>query len=276
MRCNGRWELISDSDCVCDPADRECDIHTRLSVMLRDLPGLGVWRIDTQGFYAAVELQGAVQVIQIAAGRGQMLPARLRLDQRQVKRMVNGKPQTRNFAVPVLDVEVSPGQLMASAAAQQQIETVDEQTGEIRLLTPVPLALPAGPVGSVAEQAAAASEPATRRPRKGAAQPMPPTDLAPRTAAEAAGDAASDPHPVQPVDELADEPITAAQMKALHTAFATLGYATDDRDSKLAYARDVVGRDIDSSKELTKAEASKVLDAIKADMSEPPAEGEAS
>lgn len=74
-RCDGRNESISEGPCQCDPDKRECTIHTRLSVMLRDLPGLGVWRIDTSGYYAAVELQGAVEVVQLAAGRGQMLPA---------------------------------------------------------------------------------------------------------------------------------------------------------------------------------------------------------
>lgn len=274
-RCNGRFETIGDSECVCDPDARECDIHTRLSVMLRDLPGLGVWRLDTSGFYAAVELQGAVQVIQMAASRGQMLPARLLVEQRQVKRMVNGKPQTRNFPVPRLDVEVTPGQLVAGAQ-HAQIEAVDEATGELRLLTPVPLALPAGPVPSVAEQAAAAVGERPRRARKGAAAPIPETGIAPRTAADAADDdppdwaTGEDPHPVVPVDDLAVELVTPAQLKALHTAFSTLGAV--DRDSRLAFAVEVVGRDLESSKDLTKAEASRVLDAIKADLSEPPAE----
>src|SRR6266849_1493437 len=118
-RCDGHNESISEGRCLCDPENRECDIHTRLSVLLKDLPGLGVWRVDTQGYYAAVELQGAVEVIQIAAGRGQMLPARLRLEQRAVKRPGE---QTRRFAVPVLDIEMSPGQLLTPAAESPAIE----------------------------------------------------------------------------------------------------------------------------------------------------------
>src|SRR5665647_389473 len=101
-RCDGARELISDGPCKCDPEARECDIHTRPSVMLSDLPGLGVWRIDTSGYYAAVEMSGAVQVVQAAAGRGTLLPPRLRLEQRVVKRVESdGKPETRRFAVPL-------------------------------------------------------------------------------------------------------------------------------------------------------------------------------
>lgn len=153
-RCDGVTEQLSQGPCRCDPEQRECDIHTRLSVLLRDLPGLGVWRLDTQGYYAAVELQGAVEIIQIAAGRGALLPARLRLDQRSVKRPgANGKPETRRFAVPVLDVEISPAQLLAGGAQPIALEQAARPA-----LTPVPQ-LP-GP--SIAEQ----SEPPAPRPAR--------------------------------------------------------------------------------------------------------------
>lgn len=113
-RCDGSQESLSDGPCMCDPEQRECDIHTRLSVMLRDVPGLGVYRIDTQGYYAAVELQGAIEVVELAASQGSMIPARLRLEQRSVKRQGE---ERRDFAVPVLDLEVSPAQLLSGGAA---------------------------------------------------------------------------------------------------------------------------------------------------------------
>ncbi len=170
-RCDGVTELLGDQACVCDPADRECDIHTRLSVMLRDLPGLGVWRLDTQGWYAASELNGAVQIIAMAAGRGALLPARLRLEQRSVKRPDDkGKPQTLRFAVPVLDIEISPAQLLAGGATPLQLA----DTG--KPMTPVP-ALP-GPGQSIAEQ----SEPPPPRPaRKNAAPEIPASGRTRRT-----------------------------------------------------------------------------------------------
>lgn len=254
-RCDGRSEAISQGPCLCDPDARDCDIHTRLSALLRDLPGLGVWRIDTSGYYAAVELQGAVEVIQMAAGRGQMLPARLRLEQRQVKRIIDGKPQTRNFPVPVLDIEVSPGQLMLGTRTPLELDAAPPAAidGAARL-TPVPAALPSGPARSIAEQVAQVDEePSTRR--KNGAQPIPETGLQPRTAAEAAADVP------------AVEGVTQAQIRKMNVLFNGRGLGGDaNRDLRLAYSEDIVGHPIESSKKLTKAEMSKVIDALEADV----------
>lgn len=186
-RCDGIFEQISDGPCLCDPEDRECAIHTRLSLMIRDLPGLGLWRLDTSGYYAATELAGALQVIAAAAGRGVLLPARLLLVQRSViRRGADGKPQTRRFAVPVLDIEVTPGQLlggMVETLSLIQLEAPKEE--HPALLTPVPDSVPERPVSSVAEQAAMVDIAPTPKPRANAAQPIPATGLEPRTAAEA-------------------------------------------------------------------------------------------
>ena len=166
-RCDGVTESITEQPCLCDPDNRECNIHTRLSVMIRDLPGLGVWRIDTGGYYAAVELGGAVEIIGLAAGAGAVLPARLRLEQRSVKRPNEG---VKRFVVPVLDVDVTPGQLIGSGA-------VGAPSG---LLTPVPadLQLPVGaPIG---EQAQTFPE------AKKAPALLPATGVEPRTVSEVA------------------------------------------------------------------------------------------
>ena len=162
-RCDGVTESIGEQACLCDPDNRECSIHTRLSVLIRDLPGLGVWRIDTSGYYAAVELASAVEIISLAAGRGALLPARLRLEQRSVKRPgKDGKPQTLRFAVPVLDVEVTPAQLLSGGAQPVQLA----EAGRPRL-TPVPQ-LTGGEAGpTIAEQSAAPVE----RPRRANSAP---------------------------------------------------------------------------------------------------------
>lgn len=172
-RCDGVTETLSEQagvPCLCDPDSRQCDIHTRLSVMLRDLTGLGVWRVDTTGYYAALELQGAVEVIGLAAGRGQMLPATLRLDQRSIKREGEG---VKKFAVPVLDVDISPAQLMMGTVA------VNPGASTRAALTPVP----EGDVrpASIAEQVGAAEKIPSRR----RATAIPATNIRPRTAQQA-------------------------------------------------------------------------------------------
>lgn len=106
-RCDGCVEKISKQKCLCNPEDRDCSMHTRLRVMLEDVPGLGVWRVDTGSYYAAVELPGIAALLAQAQG---IIPAKLILDQRTVTR--NGK--TMNFAVPVLDTdEWTSGQLIS-------------------------------------------------------------------------------------------------------------------------------------------------------------------
>jgi len=263
-RCDGRTESISDGPCVCDPDARECDIHTRLSVMLRDLPGLGVWRIDTQGYYAAVELQGAVEVIQMAAGRGQMLPARLRLEQRQVKRP---NQPTRRFAVPVLDIEVSPGQLMGPTSERREIAAATPPAAEVdgtARLTPVPAALPAAPVASVAAQTAAVTEARPRPARKNAAQPIPATGLKPRTATQATTGRPQDEPPSSREDdagESSEDTVTLEQLKKLHAQLGELEIT--ERADKLTTVGLLAKRPgIGSSRELTKLEASGVIDLL--------------
>ena len=67
--------------------------------------------------------------------------------------------------------------------------------------------------------------------------------------------------------------ITAPQSKALHASFNDLGIT--DRTMRLDYCRNLIGRDIESSNDLTKAEASAVIDALKADAEQPAEEGQA-
>jgi hypothetical protein len=275
-RCDGRTETISDGPCLCDPDRRECGIHSRLSVLLTDLPGLGVWRIDTAGYYAAVELQGAVEAISLAAGRGQMLPARLRLEQRAVKRIdADGKPVTRRFAVPVLDIEISPGQLFTGARAQltaapPEVEEVEPAVvdGSAPLLTPVPETVPIRPAGSIAEQMARTQQPPPTPPRANAARPVPVTGLAPRTAQQAAADEAATPPPIidaplpeDTVDEVSDDYlITELQLKALHAGFHDIGVT--DRAERLAMTCQIIGRQITSANDLYRAEASVVIEEL--------------
>lgn len=54
-----------------------------------------------------------------------------------------------------------------------------------------------------------------------------------------------------------------ALAKRMHATFNDLGIT--DRDNRLAYASDVIGRGVESSADLTEAEASQIIDALEAD-----------
>lgn len=110
-RCDGQTNFITDEPCECPPDaaerrelaqdGRACKPTTRLNVILPDLPGLGVWRLESHGYYAAVELAGTASFLEMVTASGRMLPAVLRLEQREKK--VPGKPVNR-FSVPVIDL----------------------------------------------------------------------------------------------------------------------------------------------------------------------------
>jgi hypothetical protein len=169
-RCDGVTEVLSQQPCLCDPEQRECDYHTRLSVMIRDLPGLALWRLDTQGWYAARELAGAVEILTLAAGRGLMIPARLLLEQRSVKRPgKDGKAQTLRFAVPRLDLGITPGELLlAGGPTTVPLAALTAGAPPERRLTPVPQI--EGPRPTIAEQSA---PPPASPPRRNAAPEIP-------------------------------------------------------------------------------------------------------
>lgn len=87
---------------------------------------------------------------------------------------------------------------------------------------------------------------------------------------------AADPHPFDaapPVDldeiamppeaeqpELGVAPITGAQLKMLHTIGTKLGFTNGHRDDFRAFVGDLIGRPLESSKDITKAEGTQLLD----------------
>ncbi len=127
-RCDGQTERISQKPCMCDanPQERDCKMHTRVRVLLEEVPGIGVWRVDTGSFYAATELPTTARILAEAKG---LIPGKLILDQRTVTR--GGK--TFNFAVPVLDIaEFTPAELLSGKvpelAAQRRAEAIDNRS----------------------------------------------------------------------------------------------------------------------------------------------------
>lgn len=119
-RCDGQTEQLSNKPCLClaqfgddfhlEPPDRACRPHTRLNVILPDVPDVGVWRMETKGFYAANEIAAAVDLIRGATGGIVMVPVRLRIEPRQ--RVAQGK--TKQFPVIVVEIRgATAGQVLA-------------------------------------------------------------------------------------------------------------------------------------------------------------------
>lgn len=115
-RCDGRTEQISGKPCMCPPNGplraeaaggrnpTACKPTSRLSVILPDLPDLGIWLLASRGWHAAVELAGAADLLHRAATAGVLLPAKLRLEQRTTKRPGES---VQHYAVPVLELGVT-------------------------------------------------------------------------------------------------------------------------------------------------------------------------
>lgn len=208
-RCDGAWDNVRNTACDCDPENRTCKSTTRMQLLLPDLPVLGTWRLESHGYYARVELAGAVEIIRMAAHLG-VLPARLRLEPRTVRRLIGDKVETRNFIVPVLDLELSVTELIGAGGSGSLAATGaggvlppgkrevgispppprPDATPAVDPAPPAPVsswkpvdqaALPAAPFVSVRDQLDEVQR--APKPRKNAAAPIKATGLAPRTAA---------------------------------------------------------------------------------------------
>jgi hypothetical protein len=196
-RCDSQIDQISGKPCLCphaeDPDDPEqveqaalerarlaklnppkaCKLVTRISVMIPDLPGLGVFRLDTGSYYAAVEIGDAAAVMQVARDQGVFLPAVLRIEHR--KRVAGGK--TTKYPVPVLEViptfrEIASGAVAAGGITAQLPPAPGDQRRAIASGTAAPSrpaqAPPraesaAGPVMATAERIAVSAAKATTR-----------------------------------------------------------------------------------------------------------------
>lgn len=112
-RCDGRTNVLTDEPC--DPEDPK---HleaikkptTRLNVVLRDIEGIGVWRVESHGFNAAIELPDVAEFLAQAGG---YVNGWLALEQRTSIEQTDSGPKTRHYLVPIIEVDVTPAQLMA-------------------------------------------------------------------------------------------------------------------------------------------------------------------
>lgn len=135
-RCDGIRELIEDVPCPCgpDPAGKKargCKPTTRLSLMLAEMNGIGIWRLESHGYYAAAELPAVADLLSAAGGN---IPARLEMEERQAEVVDprSGKSSISRFMVPVLHVEATPAAIVGTFGNRPVLEA-----------GPQPLALPA-------------------------------------------------------------------------------------------------------------------------------------
>lgn len=208
-----------------------CTIHTRLNVWLHELPGgLGVWRLETHGRYAAAELQGVAHLLSVARAHGRSVPATLRITQRRIKRP--GRPPNE-FIVPALDIPETLDDLLTTLGvplgAQGAIADVSNpapaltpgRRGTQRVPLGDPPALPSGDVGQPVHD---------RRPPIGDAA-APDTPAEPDAAGGQVIDVGSPPMPdppAEPDDAAPPQPITEAQRGHLMGRFAAVGITDDD------------------------------------------------
>ena len=176
-RCDSQHEQISNGPCLCPHAantgdadevarkaleradlakanpPRACKLVTRVSVMIPDLPGLGVFRLDTGSYYAATEIGDSAALMQVARDRGVFLPAILRIEHRQ--RVAGG--QTKKFPVPVLEVlttfrDLATGAIERAGVAAQLPPAPGEQRRAITSGAAVPPPREDRPAAAVRQQ----------------------------------------------------------------------------------------------------------------------------
>jgi len=80
---------------------KKCKELGKLQFFLPDVPGIGVWQIDTTSFHSTVNLNSAITLVQaVTGGRIKMIPLTLRIQPKRVS--PEGKPKT----VYVLDLKL--------------------------------------------------------------------------------------------------------------------------------------------------------------------------
>lgn len=150
-RCDGEREVLTEKPCMCDPdpTQRMCKPTTRLNVVLKDVEGIGVWRLESHGYYAAVELPESAEFLARAGG---YVSGWLSLEARSAKR--DGK--TRNWMVPTLEIDITPAALLASGLPTGPALGTGQQAAAA-LTGSAPAALPAGQADDTAMLAAIAA-----------------------------------------------------------------------------------------------------------------------
>lgn len=144
-RCDGEKDAAG---VFCNPDDPE---HlqaiekptTRLSVMLEEIGGLGVWRMETKGWNAAAELPNMAELAMHVAD---LVPATLYLAERSSVIQTPKGPQTSRYVVPGLDLNVTKAQLIEIMGHQGgAAQIAGGASSPTQIGGPSPMQIEAGP-----------------------------------------------------------------------------------------------------------------------------------
>lgn len=290
-RCDGYRQTLVDRPCSCpaDPIARQeaaakgqaCKATTRLRVMLPALADVGTWRLESHGYHAATELASSAEIVEWATRQGVIVPADLSLVHREGSRRP-GQPR-HTFYVPALGLRGRLGAVLEALGAPVTDTPVRLAGVEARpaLTAGGPTTLP-GPGENrldplEAVEGASLPGPIPAPPAQGpppdpsAGGEAPPPGPAPEAALDVPDEVDTPtPEPFDPPAAPAggdDEEgrggarLTGPQIVAL--AFQNRGIG--DRDQRLAVLSAMVGRPVDTGKDLRPSEIRAVL----ADLGDP-------
>ena len=94
---------------------KKCGEQMNLQVIIPEVPGLGVWQIDTGSKNSIININSCAKIIKMAFGRLSRIPLTLSLEPAEVKNPENGKRQT--VYVLNLRANVTLSELATSAKA---------------------------------------------------------------------------------------------------------------------------------------------------------------
>lgn len=166
-RCDGRWEQFTDSACICTAEteeaisrggtyERPCRKTTRVSVMLEELPGAGIWRLETHSTISGDELATWLRIV--FPYLPPMAPLVLRVQKTERKRRVPSQEHERGwdwqtFVFPLVSIDTRD-------------QTIGELLAQRQVAAPAPVREVAGRVtgGQMHESSRQPSDPATLTP----------------------------------------------------------------------------------------------------------------
>lgn len=101
-----------------------CKPTTRLNVILPEIPDVGVWRLESHGYYAATELAGSYDLCRQGSAHGYLIAARLTIQPREVKK--ENEP-TKKFMVPIIEIEERIGDVVEAIGAAAQLPPIQRR-----------------------------------------------------------------------------------------------------------------------------------------------------